>query len=150
MFIRQRKRSRFATMVAALTDIAYILSAAYKIPMISDKICPRIFVAGERGKRCTAPSSERIGRNFQIEPELGASKADTTQVSPAGWLGREVNSNSIDDGLGSLTRASYQRPSETPSQRRCPREFCDIHADYEKKRHLHFRNSLKRKKSSPI
>lgn len=66
------------------------------------KICPRIFMGAEDR------SERRIGRNLQIEPELGASKAGDADFT--GRLGREANSNSIDDGLGSLTRASHQRP----------------------------------------
>lgn len=44
--------------------------------------------------------------------ELSPNSMQARQASDAGFtsrFGREANSNSIDDGLGSLTKASYQR-----------------------------------------
>lgn len=109
---------------------AYSISAAYKTPTeMLDKNLALVFSWGVEGREKqrggTAPSSGRIGRNFQIEPRTRC-KQGGHDAGFTGRLGREVNSNSIDDGLGSLTRASYQRPSETPSLRRCPKELCDI------------------------
>lgn len=84
------KESRFVTAEQRpqrynSANIMRILFAPRKIPMISKS---SYFRDREKGKRCTAPSSGHIGRNFQIELELGASKADTTQVSPAGLAGK--------------------------------------------------------------
>lgn len=86
---------------------------------------------------------QRIGRNFQIELKLGASKASDAGFT--GRLGREPNSNSIDDGLGSLTRASYQRVRPKPvafQQRVSVRgpELREIHVDYEERKKEKGRN----------
>jgi len=56
--------------------------------MLSNKICPHIFVSGKEGRDVLLRSSGLIGRSFQIEPELDTSKADRTQVSPAGSAGK--------------------------------------------------------------
>lgn len=92
MFIRLRKNRDLLRQnndrSANGANVMRIQSVACKIAMTSDKIYPLYFRGREKGKRCTAPSSGPIGRNFQIELELGASKADTTQVSPAGLAGK--------------------------------------------------------------
>ena len=74
--------------VANREDIYRIFYLRLKISMLSNKICPHIFVSGKEGRDVLLRSSGLIGRSFQIEPELDTSKADRTQVSPAGSAGK--------------------------------------------------------------
>jgi len=73
-------------------------------------------------------------------------KQDERDAGFTGRLAREANFNSIDDGLGSLTRASYQRPFET-GLRNVVRAS-EIHANHkrQKKKGLYLRRASSKEK----
>jgi len=89
-------------------------------PRLRPPSCSSVLAVASNAISKLSPNSTRARR---------AGRA--TQVSPAGF-GRDGNSNSIDDGLGSLTRASYQRPSKT--RLRAVVRGRSIHADRARER----------------